>query len=305
MTDSPTQLATTLRAQRSPNAPASHALPGHLARLAGNTLAQAALADLRTTDVLVKDATDGDRGAELPLYVRVAGEIDQAAGACASAASVLGRDDLHQEGVARLLEDVRAGVIGTTYGGQVGPYIGRTLSRHMRHLADSIRAGAVTANDREKRRVRSALRATITEDGEYNPIAAYGYLRAKHADDPRQRMEFSTFMSILSALTSVTVQWSSPVNGDSTLTYADVVADPHDAFEEVERHELAHQIWDAAPLTRVERDVMALRTGLAGERLRENEIADRLGMTDRGVRAVRARAEKKLGATAEKLDITD
>ncbi|WP_410591116.1 sigma factor-like helix-turn-helix DNA-binding protein [Amycolatopsis sp. lyj-23] len=275
------------------------ALPGHIARLANNALAGEANADPRTTPDLAHAAAAGDRGAELPLYVRVATDLERTAGRVAGDAA-LSREDLHQEGALRLIEDIRTGMVTERFGGAVGPYIGRALRRYLVDLVDSQRPGRPPIPGRERRRLREALNATMNADDTYNTLAAVQYARNHFA------WTLGHFWAVHGSAFGAPVQW-----GDSAtsagLTFAETTADPAatDAFDRVDDRITAHSIIEHAELTMREHDVISAIFGLHGLAATTEETAELLGMSTRHVKRLRASALVKLGRAAAGLGLAD
>ncbi|MFD8496226.1 RNA polymerase sigma factor [Amycolatopsis sp. NPDC059657] len=295
------ELVTTLRKQidagKSVQAQGA-ALSGHIARLASNTVAGEAHADPRTTPELLAGVTKGDHSAELPLYVRVATDLERTAARIAGD-SALSREDLHQEGAVRLLEDARSGLIGERFGGNVGPYIGRAVSRHLVDLVDSQRPGRPKVPGRERRKLREALNATAHEGGTYNTIAAVQYARSHFG------WSLAAFWAVHGSAFGTPVQWDDAAT-TAGLTYADMTADPTatDELDRVEDREDVRRLLERANLTDREREVIDAVCGFTGSASTNEEAAELLGVSVRHVRRLRSSALEKLGMAADEIGIT-
>ncbi|MFE0020503.1 RNA polymerase sigma factor [Amycolatopsis sp. NPDC059021] len=297
----PDALVKTLRAQLDAGKPAraqGAALPAHLKRLAASTVAAQAHEDPRTSGALVAAAAAGDRSAELPLYVRVAADLERTAARLAGNAA-LDREDLHQEGALRLIEDIRSGLVSDKFGGNVGPYIGRAVRRSLVDLADSQRPGRPVIPGRERRRLREALTATLTEDGEYNVLAAVMYAQS------RFDWTLRTFWAVHGSMFGGSVQWTEPT-GTASLTYADTTpdADATDALARVEDAEDVRRMLDHADLNDREREVIEAVHGFTGPAVTNDQAAELLGLSTRHVKRLRSAALAKLSAAAAALGLT-
>lgn len=264
------------------------ALPGHIARLATNTLAGEAHADPRATEELVTEVAAGGRAAELPLYVRVATDLERTAAGVASDGA-LSREDLHQEGALQLIEDARSGMVTEKFGGNVGPYIGRSLRRHLINMVDSQRPGRPPIPGRERRRLREALNATLNESGSYNMLGAVQYARAHFG------WGLAHFWAVHGSAFGAPVQWNDPAKAGG-LTFAETTPDhtAADALEQVEDRDDVRRIFDGADLMPRERDVINAVHGFTGPAATNEETAELLGMSVRHVRRLRASALTKL-----------
>ncbi|MGW4829512.1 sigma factor-like helix-turn-helix DNA-binding protein [Amycolatopsis japonica] len=273
------------------------ALPGHIARLATSGLAGEAHEDTRTTPDLVADITQGDRAAELPLYVRVATDLERTAARVAGDAA-LSREDLHQEGALRLIEDVRAGLVSDSFGGAIGPYIGRSLRRHLVDLVDSQRPGRPPIPGRERRRLREALNATTNEDETYNTLAAVHYARTRFG------WSLAHFWAVHGSAFGAPVQWNDATG--SGLSFAETTADPAaaEALARVEDRDDVHRTIEHAELTLREHDVIEAIFGFRGLAATTEETAELLGMSTRHVKRLRASALAKLTRAADTIGVT-
>ncbi|MEV6908064.1 sigma-70 family RNA polymerase sigma factor [Amycolatopsis sp. NPDC051071] len=273
------------------------ALPGHIARLATSGLAEEAHEDTRTAPDLVADIAQGDRAAELPLYVRVATDLERTAARVAGDAA-LSREDLHQEGALRLIVDVRAGLVSASFGGAIGPYIGRSLRRHLVDLVDSQRPGRPPIPGRERRRLREALNATANEDETYNTLAAVQYARTRFG------WSLAHFWAVHGSAFGAPVQWNDAAS--SGLSFAETTADPAaaEALARVEDRDDVRRTIEHAELTLRERDVIEAVFGFRGLAATTEETAELLGMSTRHVKRLRASALAKLTRAADAIGVT-
>ncbi|WP_410576652.1 sigma factor-like helix-turn-helix DNA-binding protein [Amycolatopsis sp. lyj-108] len=274
------------------------ALPGHIARLALSGLAGEAHEDFRETPDLVADIAQGDRAAELPLYVRVATDLERTAARVAGDAA-LSREDLHQEGALRLIEDVRAGLVSERFGGAIGPYIGRSLRRHLVDLVDSQRPGRPPIPGRERRRLREALNATVNDDGTYSTLAAVQYARNHFG------WSLAHFWAVHGSAFGAPVQWNDASNSGG-LSFAETTADPAaaEALARVEDRDDVHRTIEHAELTMREHDVIEAIFGFRGLAATTEETAELLGMSSRHVKRLRASALAKLTRAADAIGVT-
>lgn len=294
-------LITTLREQIDAGRPEYRrgaALPGHIARLANNGLAGEAHADPRETSELVTVVAAGDRTAELPLYVRVATDLERTAARIAGG-GVLSREDLHQEGAAQLLTDIRSGMVTEKFGGNIGPYIGRSLRRQLIDKVEGQRPGRPPIPGRERRRLREALSATLNEGETYNILGAVQYARERFG------WGLAHFWAVHGSAFGTPVQWSDPTTPDGP-TYAETTADPEaaDALGRVEDRDDVRRIFDQADLTPREREVIDAVHGFRGAAATNEETAELLGMSARHVKRLRASALAKLTEAAADIGVT-
>ncbi|WP_158633060.1 sigma factor-like helix-turn-helix DNA-binding protein [Amycolatopsis sp. WAC 01376] len=274
------------------------ALPGHIARLATSGLAEEAHEDTRGTPDLVADIAQGDRTAELPLYVRVATDLERTAARVAGDAA-LSREDLHQEGALRLIEDVRAGLVGDRFGGAIGPYIGRSLRRHLVDLVDSQRPGRPPIPGRERRRLREALNATANADASYNTLKAVQYARNHFG------WSLAHFWAVHGSAFGAPVQWND-ASSSGGLSFAETTADPAaaEALARVEDRDDVQRTIERAELTLREHDVIEAIFGFHGLAATTEETAELLGMSTRHVKRLRASALAKLTQAADDIGVT-
>lgn len=298
--DPPSTFAITLRAQLEegrPDAARGAVLPAHLRRLVTNTTAISAHADSRDVVTLVVDIGNGDRTAETPLYVRAAPELERVA-ARAGGDSALSREDLHQEAAVKLIEDARSGMLADKFGGSIGPYVGRSVRRHLMDLVDSQRPGQPTVPGRERRRLREALNATLTELGDYDIFGAVQYALGKF------EWSLQMFWTVHSSMFARAVRWEDSAT-DTGLTYAETIADPvaGQRFARVETRQDARRIVNQAGLTARERDVINAVWGFTGPACTAEQAAELLGMSARHVKRIKASALEKLAHTATGLNV--
>lgn len=275
-----------------PSAYQAAALPKMLKALSVNTAAARAFEDPRTTDVLLKDVAAGDRSAEAPLYVRVAAELDRMA-ASAVGSSAFDREDLHQEGALRLIEDARSGKIVNDFRGKLGPYLGKAVLGHLRNIASTQSAGKPTDPGRLTQKLREALRKTADEDANYDLIAAATYARTKFA------WTLATFWDVHRMMfSSADDLHREPVAGYSLAeTMVDPAAD--DALARVEDIETVRALLTSKHLSTRDREVVDLVFGFNGPMLSESEAGKVLGISQQAVSKAKARALDVLRAVAE------
>jgi RNA polymerase sigma factor (sigma-70 family) len=268
------------------------ALPKLLKTLSNNTVAEHAFEDPRPTDVLLKDAAAGDRAAEAPLYVRLASELDRMA-AIAVGSSAFEREDLHQEGALRLIEDARSGKILADFRGKLGPYLGKAILGHLRNVASTQSPGKPTDPGRLTQKLREALRSTADEHGEYDFVGAATYARKNFS------WGLSTFWDVHRMMFSAADDLHKEPAAGYSLT--ETIGDPtaEDALARVEDTETARALRASAHLSPRDREVVDLMFGFDGPALSESEAGKVLGISQQAVSKAKARALDVLRAVAE------
>lgn len=267
------------------------ALPKILRGLATNSAAAHAHEDPRTTVELLDAIRFGDRDAETALYVRVAPELDRMA-ARAVGSSALDREDLHQIGAERLIEDARNGKLAERFGGNVGPYIGVALLAEMRDEASKQSPGKPNDPTRLTQKLRQALRATTDADGEYNLIAAAAYVRA------RWQWTLGTFWSVYGQMFNSSNEFHT-TRGDG-YTLAETLTDDSAAaaLDQVETAEIVRDLRNKAGLSARQRDVLNQVFGFDGPALSDTEAARTLGISQQRVSKIKNDAIQALRAVS-------
>jgi len=241
--------------------------------------------DPRTTSELLRDIEAGDRSAEAPLYVRAVSDLDRMA-AIAVGSSAMDRDDLHQEGAYRLIVDARSGKIRESFGGQLGPYVGRAVLGHLRNIASTQAPGRPTDPTRLTQKMRQALRATADEFGEYDLVAAAVYARGHF------QWDLSTFWEVYRVMFAGTEDLYEVAETHSS----DEAATDLDRVETVET---VRAIMTSGILAPREREVIATVFGLDGPALEESDAATVLGISRQAVNRTKNSALAKLAIAVD------
>lgn len=267
------------------------ALPKILRGLATNTAAAHAHEDPRTTEELLAAVRSGDRDAETALYVRTAPEVDRVA-ARAVGSSALDREDLHQIGAERLIEDARNGKLAETFGGNIGSYIGVALLGEMLDEANKERPGKPNDPTRLTQKLRLALRATTNPDGEYNLIAAATYVRK------RWQWTLETFWAVYGQMFNASNDFHTTTRTGYTL--AETLGDDSAtaALDRVETAEIVRDLRVRAGLSARQRDVLNQVFGFDGPALSDTEAARTLGISQQRVSKIKSDAIQALRAVS-------